>query len=86
FLFLLLFLPLFNKDTRLKGNVVSVDSGYVLPDSVKESNHIKLKAIDNVWVRVIADWKKTIEKTLRAGVSIIVSGNEIQVKIGNADR
>ncbi|MCM8821664.1 MAG: DUF4115 domain-containing protein [Candidatus Omnitrophica bacterium] len=84
FLCLLLFLLLFNKDARLKENFVSVDSGYVLPDPVKENRDIKLKAIDDVWIRVAVDDKKIVEKILKAGESISISGNEIFIRIGNA--
>ncbi|MCM8764119.1 MAG: DUF4115 domain-containing protein [Candidatus Omnitrophica bacterium] len=84
FLCLLFFLLLFNKDARLKEKVVSVDSDYVLSDSVKKNNDIKLKAIYDVWVRVMVDDKKIAERTLKAGESISVSGNEILIRIGNA--
>ncbi|MCM8789150.1 MAG: DUF4115 domain-containing protein, partial [Candidatus Omnitrophica bacterium] len=84
FLCFLISLMLLNRNARPKENAVSADVGYSLSASVEKIHTVRIKAIDDTWIRVITDGKKTVERILKAGESISVSGNEILIRTGNA--
>ncbi len=49
-----------------------------------KSSGILLKASEDVWVRVISDGRKTLERTLKKDDAVEISGQKINIRAGNA--
>lgn len=80
-IFVVFFIQIFLKKEK---NIVNTGSGYVIPVKESQTCTITIKAIENVWLRVIVDGEKRIEKLFKSGESVTINGSTIKIRTGNA--